>query len=395
MGRARIALAGGFFIAALASQPAGALAAPEGDAFIETDSFNVAGDSGGDGQAFCPDGTRVVGGGVTVTTAGSSSVVVSGPLDETGLTAETNDGDVGRSWYAQVYNFELFERTFKATALCSKGSDATLKTDPFTLTTLGELGDGQAFCPEGTRVVGGGVTGTAAVPSAVRVSGPLDETGLTSELNDGDVGRSWYAKVIHSDTVSNTYKSTAICSPGSDATLRVDSFPPPTSEGQAFCPEGTRVVGGGVTSTTAGFSEVQVSGPLNETGLSAETGDGDVGRSWYANVDHMGGNIFKSTAICAAASPAQRCGGQQATTVGTAGPDQLAGTGRRDVILGLGGRDRLRGLAGNDLLCGGNGRDRLIGGRGRDRLRGGGGRDRCIGGVGADAAAGCERRRSI
>jgi Ca2+-binding RTX toxin-like protein len=90
-----------------------------------------------------------------------------------------------------------------------------------------------------------------------------------------------------------------------------------------------------------------------------------------------------------------RCGGQEATQVGTSGADQIEGTSRPDVIAGLGGRDSIKGLRGNDVLCGGPGRDRLRGGRGKDRLLGGKGRDRCVGGAGADRARRCEKLSGV
>ncbi len=285
--------------------PATGHAAGEGDATIRTDSFTLQSGQTGDGQALCPAGTRVVGGGVTSTGAATDSYVrVSGPLDETGLTANLANGDVGRSWYASVANGGS-PNTYVSTAICSPGSDATIRTDSFTVQG-GQSGDGQAFCPAGTRVVGGGVTSTgAATVSKVRVSGPLDETGLTANLTNGDAGRSWYANVLNI-AGQNTYVSTAICSPGSDATIRTDSFTVQgqSGDGQAFCPAGTRVVGGGVTSTGAATdSYLRVSGPLDETGLTANLTAGDVGRSWYANVLNVAGqNTYVSTAICAPSS---------------------------------------------------------------------------------------------
>jgi uncharacterized delta-60 repeat protein len=83
-----------------------------------------------------------------------------------------------------------------------------------------------------------------------------------------------------------------------------------------------------------------------------------------------------------------RCGGRQATIVGTAGRDVIKATRRRDVIVALRGKDVIRGLRGNDLACGGAGRDRLIGGRGNDRLLGGRGRDTLVGGAGVDLLKG-------
>ena len=288
--------------------PAIGNAAGEGDATIQIDAFTVLAGQSGDGQAFCPSGTRVVGGGVTSTGAATASRVhVSGPLDETGLTANLNDGDVGRSWYANVVNNAAVQNTYVSTAICSAGSNATIRTDPFTVQPP-QAGDGQAFCPSGTRVVGGGVTSTgAATASYVQVSGPLDETGLTGNLNDGDVGRSWYANGFNAGAGQNTYVSTAICSAGSDATIRTDSFTVlagQSGDGQAFCPSGTRVVGGGVTSTGAARGYVAVSGPLDETGLTANLTNGDLGRSWYASVVNNAAvqNTYVSTALCAPSS---------------------------------------------------------------------------------------------
>lgn len=86
--------------------------------------------------------------------------------------------------------------------------------------------------------------------------------------------------------------------------------------------------------------------------------------------------------------PAAKCGGKQATIVGTPGKDRLKGTRKRDVIAGLGGNDVIKGLGGNDIICGGPGKDRLIGGPGKDTLIGGPGSDTLIGGPGNDLLKG-------
>jgi Ca2+-binding RTX toxin-like protein len=90
-----------------------------------------------------------------------------------------------------------------------------------------------------------------------------------------------------------------------------------------------------------------------------------------------------------------KCGGLNATKVGTNGANVLRGTPGVDVIAGLGGNDTIRGLAGNDFLCGGGGRDLLIGGGGRDKLFGQAGRDTCKGGPKRDTARTCETTRTI
>ena len=82
------------------------------------------------------------------------------------------------------------------------------------------------------------------------------------------------------------------------------------------------------------------------------------------------------------------CRGQEATIVGTSGPDDLVGTAARDVIVGLGGNDVIRGLGGNDVLCGGPGDDVIYGGRGADRMFGGSGDDLLYGRRGNDRLVG-------
>lgn len=87
-------------------------------------------------------------------------------------------------------------------------------------------------------------------------------------------------------------------------------------------------------------------------------------------------------------TPPPRCGGMDATIIGTAGNDFLQGTDGPDVIHGLGGNDVIKGLDGDDVICGGDGSDTLLGGDGNDILRGNAGRDTLKGGRGSDALGG-------
>jgi Ca2+-binding RTX toxin-like protein len=395
----------------LALLPAAAEAAPEGDAAIEIGTpFTVPPAQSAPGQAFCPPGTRAVGGGVTQRSgdpanAIPSRVQVGGPLDETGLTANLADGDVARSWFVQVSRGPLSGfGTYVPTALCSKASDATIRAAPFTVQP-DQGAPGQAFCPPGSRVVGGGVTQSTGQggKSWVRANGPLDETGLTSQLADGDVGRSWFAYVHNYGTSPSSFVATAICSPASDATIRVDrfqTFPGVEGDGQAFCPSETRVVGGGVTDARESLDDVQVSGPLGESGLTSDLRDGDVARSWYANVfgSNPSGGYPVSTAICApppstTAGAVQRCK-DETVTISAAGAAArtLMGTPSDDVIAGTLGRDTIDSGAGDDLVCAGGGKDTVRGGPGKDRLFGEGGRDKLLGQGGADLLGGGARR---
>lgn len=63
-----------------------------------------------------------------------------------------------------------------------------------------------------------------------------------------------------------------------------------------------------------------------------------------------------------------RCGGSDATIVGTSGDDRLTGTRERDVIAAFGGNDVIFGFGGNDTICDGEGDDRVHAGAGRDSI---------------------------
>ena len=63
---------------------------------------------------MCPNGQRVIGGGIGTThpvidrpqlSDASWQLTHSGPLDGTGTTAGTTSGDVGRFWYAALHKF--------------------------------------------------------------------------------------------------------------------------------------------------------------------------------------------------------------------------------------------------------------------------------------------------
>ncbi len=411
------------------------MAAPGGDTTVEVQPFSLGPNSSGAATATCPAGKRVVGGGVNTTgpvTAGTGDdylVELSGPQDETALTANTEDGDVARHWYASIVNITASPQDFKVFALCSQDSDATVEVQPFSLPT-GSSGAVTATCPPGKRVVGGGVNTTGPVTTgydyAVELSGPQDETALTATTEDGDVARHWYASILNRSFSPQDFKVLALCSQDSDATVEVQPFSlGHNSSGAvtATCPPGKRVVGGGVNTTgpvTAGVDYVvELSGPQDETALTANTEDGDVARHWYASIaNHTGSpQDFKVLVLCASdaapgggpggGGPTPTCAGKAATIVGTPDADTLSGTPNPDVIVGLGGNDVLKGLGGKDRICGGPGKDkigggsgadllnggtgadRISGGPGGDRINGGPGKDRCFGGPGVDKVSNC------
>jgi Ca2+-binding RTX toxin-like protein len=388
-------------------------AAPGSDATIAATRFTVAGASAGTGivtgtgVASCPDGTRVVGGGVSrvdQTNQPYEVVVQSGPVDEGGSPATTDSGDIARSWFAAVRNNSDVAHDYRVFATCSAGSDATIAAKTF---TVGRNAGAEASvpCPVGTRVIGGGVGKTSPLDTSftkLGISAPLDETGEEVTTDTGDVARSWFASVANFSVVSVEHKVFALCSAGSDATIEAKSFPVgDSSAGDALvtCPAGKRVLGGGVglgQVSTSGGIEIRQSGPVDATGQAANSQSGDIARSWYAYVENVigsGTRVFRVLALCAtdartAPTVAARCAGLKATIVGTPGPESLQGTPGADVIAGLGGNDTITGLGGNDIVCGGSGNDSIVGGPGNDRLFGEAGDDTLAGGPGNDTLVG-------
>lgn len=108
--------------------------------------------------------------------------------------------------------------------------------------------------------------------------------------------------------------------------------------------------------------------------------------------------------FAASAGAAPFCDGQQATIhsnqatiLGTRGPDVIvagrgpnviSGAGGNDVICGGSGRDTIHGDRGNDTIDGKRGNDAVRGGRGSDEVDGGSDRDRVFGESGNDTLRG-------
>ncbi|HST24785.1 MAG TPA: calcium-binding protein [Gaiellaceae bacterium] len=376
---------------------------PGSDATIQATTFTVEPGKVADAIATCPDGKRVVGGGVAPTDPSTTNelVVQSGPVGPTGRPATTETGDVARSWLASMFG----EGEYRVFAICSATSDATIVASPVIRSdpNSGTVVQGIATCPSRTRAVGGGVGATGAIVRTgfnVSLSGPVSHTLASASTESGDVAIAWVAAV----DVRTAYRVFALCSAGSDATIETELFlSDATAEkgATAQCPPGKRALGGGIGATTPGLSWNERSGPLDETGVAAKTQSGDVARSWSASVAQVSSlddapRTFRVAAICASDSPTSptsptvkaRCAGKAATIVGTPGPDTLKGTPGPDVIAGLGGNDTITGLGGNDTICGGAGNDTLAGGGGNDVLAGDAGNDTLTGGPGADTLTG-------
>jgi hypothetical protein len=288
-----------------------ALAAPARDAKLEVTRFSAEPRLTG-AFARCPAGRRAVGGGVFELGRGVVRVGGSGPLDGSGAggpqnpaeaVANTKDGDVAKRWYAGVSNDSSRRIAAKALALCSRASDARIETTPFSLGGR-STGDASAKCAAGKRVVGGGVVQFGWPDNRVLASAPLDASGAMANTRDGDVAKRWYAAIRNLPAHRVRFKVFALCS--ADSRARIDATRSTVKAGgkghaSAKCPSTKRALGGGIIeSGRLGFLRVLASGPLDATGLPANTRDGDVAKQWYGAVENRNPERvrLKVLAIC-------------------------------------------------------------------------------------------------
>jgi hypothetical protein len=98
-------------------------------ATIEATQFTVPERQTGEEFAVCKGNKRAVGGGVVQSgeAAVGMTVIASGPLDASGVTLQTKDGDIAKQWYAAVSNDTAQQRTYRVFAICSSTSKATIE----------------------------------------------------------------------------------------------------------------------------------------------------------------------------------------------------------------------------------------------------------------------------
>ncbi len=301
-------LAAGFVLAVAAAALLAGLALAGSDATIEATQFRVPQNDNAQASARCPGNQRALGGGEVQSgpPRGELFVQASGPLDASGVTANTRDGDKAKRWYAAVYSGT--ERNVKVFAICSAASKATIEATEFKVPGRGTA-EGFARCPGNKRALGGGVVQVGSPDELfVHTSGPLDASGATANTRDGDKAKQWYAAVENNSNEERDVKVFAICSAASKATIEATQFkvPPRTSGVEAFarCPGNKRALGGGVVQNAPPPSPVGLytlaSGPLDASGRTANTRDGDKAKLWYAAVTNASTaeRTFKVFAIC-------------------------------------------------------------------------------------------------
>ena len=204
-----------------------ALATSGGDARIKATEFHL--DDGDIGEEVfrCGGSKRALGGGVVQSgTLRRHYLEASGPLDSTGVTLETDDGDVPKQWYTAETNYDEDVKTVRAYAICAKAPDATIEANTFT-GDVGQTVEAEAECPGSKRAIGGGVLQSGPPDGLfVNASGPLGASGVTTETDDGDTAREWYAAIDVGTTGGNgrVFKAFAICSEASKARIEATTI---------------------------------------------------------------------------------------------------------------------------------------------------------------------------
>jgi hypothetical protein len=157
---------------------------------------------------MCATGQRAVGGGIL----GAGRVEASGPVDETGQPANTENGDIPRGWFNSVVTESTTPQPFRIYVLCSTASTATIVLDTERLQQNEQFSFG-VTCPTTQRMLSGGVIG--AIPRGELFgSAPAENNGLVyagqNTNNASTLGMGWRAS-IRNIGAEATFKVAAVC----------------------------------------------------------------------------------------------------------------------------------------------------------------------------------------
>jgi hypothetical protein len=310
-----LAATGGLLVLMGVTGPGVAEAAPGGDAVIAAKNFTLdtsGATPAGSATVMCPTGTRATGGGVGPTApvdGDNYRVQASGPVDSSGLSVNTDSGDIPRGWLVTVSLFSgPPSADFRAFALCSRDSDAVVQAVPGTGSATWT---GLVQCPTGMRALSGGALPLSPVPDGEQdyifhESNPVDSTASTSGTTTGDVAVGWRTVVDTNGGGSGAPRFFAVCSAKSDATVRAADLTVPASQTASTtvsCPSGRRVVGGGMGVDAADVNDrVEYIAPIGPAGTIAGTKTGDIAKQWTAsgrNTSSTTERVYRVMVLCA------------------------------------------------------------------------------------------------
>lgn len=241
----------------------------------------------GTASAFCSKKMHAVGGGQYVLSPlFGATLNTSAPLDGVDGDKAPDDG-----WTSTVRNFSAGD-TVNVFVICSDKVPTYVKhrvrtgASPVAKTT-------RAACPDGTKVMGGGVR----LPVTYNDSGwldssaPFDGNDANNKPDDG-----WTAAGGVEERKVDM-KVTAICGTGSlkYAAAQHSASPMNYGEAAATCPGTSRVVGGGVTTQGVAFHPMTISSPFDSNA------DGRPDNGWQGEFDNYSNSdagLITTFAIC-------------------------------------------------------------------------------------------------
>jgi hypothetical protein len=276
------------------------------DGRLEATDFTVIDGDNGEGFARCGSRERAVGGGLlNREDTADAFTSASGPLDASGFTVETGDGDVPKQWYAASVNGGNGEPgRHRVYAVCAPASRARIEATDLRLDHL-ERGGALAACGPGTRAVGGGVVQSGEADGlVVKASGPTDASGQVTATNTGDVPKQWFGSVANfSGADDRLFRIYAICAPDSRARIEAASFMIGLSGGKAVrCGRDRRALSGGLLPEASPDPLLLAqTGPLAAGGTVSDTATGDVAKRWLVEGINQGidDTPVRAVAVCA------------------------------------------------------------------------------------------------
>jgi len=192
------------------------------------------------GTVACP----ATSGGATRSPQSGGVLVTSSSL---GANIDASYPDVDRvSWDVYVHNNSGANTTFRVYAVCAKprGGYTQLSSASFTDPGGSQVG-GTAFCPSGTKILGGG---------GVIVTGSL-VANINSSYPSGT--NAWHVDANNGSSTSTTFNVYAVCSKygtrqnyGVHIGAAVDNPPGTETAAPISCPAGQSALGGGVFSNS-------------------------------------------------------------------------------------------------------------------------------------------------
>ena len=235
-----------------------------------TQDVTIAAGQTGDATAACPATMRAFGGGVGAVTANPPlhQIQISEPLDSNGQ--HPKEGAAITSWKGSIYNYGSSSGTFRVYALCSASSDAVAS-----FASIYPVNGGSSdlatntvdrMCNEHGIQLGSATGGGIGTDSSL--SPPPDYLTTLGPVGDSVTWRTGFSQFSGD---ARTYEIIAICSVSAEATaLKVSATLPANGSASktAFCPEGTRVIGGGATIEWAGLGKaISDSAPVGKGGI--------------------------------------------------------------------------------------------------------------------------------